>query len=1683
MNDRNFAIWNIILDDWYHLLLNKAPPEVFSKFKPFIKQLKSDDIESSSKLLDLPPDIKKSFIAYINNIYDQISNTPEEDIDNLTMSLNVIELVDMSLFAVEHPEMLKTSIDSSKFLSEPQLKSHISKEWEILLEQIKESTLEERKDFAKITSGSSADVIQKFLEDLVFDIQFIIKKSLTDSDSEIVKSALEKVKTGKLPLPTEEENPINELHAFLMSVVEKLASNTYSPDDLRIGKDLIALDMAEKLFSLLSTKEGKKIIEEFVSIQPVIETTPPGKESPKFEKILVLPQNKFKDNWDWFYSFLNSIKNDIILQFSEPYNSWIERFLLLLISSPNIKDNLDIAKNLEGLFAISNELLNIANDFYNHTQDFEDWEKSQKNNIYNLFNNLISNETDWYSFQNGINILEKATKQKPLVEKEKVEKISESDLIARTEETELIIETISNEIRLAFAKILSDVRKNLEKLLEIDDFSTAERFLLSLSSSTDLILDLKRKAATDKVQNFLDTLINSLPSISKNDNNIPLINELTRILADCIKDPWGKESIILFLNQMEKDRKRKILEQAQVPVIGIEIKPESIEPSITPAKKVEAVPFYEDIFKFILKKVQKEISEAIPEKDIIHINTFFTSILNSSNILNDLEKAEDSFIKPIVKIIKNLYTKIKSLNKEELDSNTDNFIYELKNSLIKELIPEKIKKALPEEEFIPKDIILLKIDQLKELIETCLTSYEKETLIKSIYNKICELYDTSTLTELETLKTMSSNIKEQINSLLESGLKTFSESYLRLILEGAGLMRLFTLAPNAEMDWFSYLERLKNASRIEKSFTIHQKPEVPEFVISESENLDEIIKEIIPETEIIVPEEPLTPTREQSLPVEKVEIPEPVEEEIISKEEAPAEEQEPVSAEKEETLEEIAHSLKDLFEQKPEVPDKEILFTFIDDTLDRLEKINQSLLIYERDPENDEVLNELMRHFHTLKGDAGLVKKENISNLSHIIEDLISTAQKEKMSISEEGINILFRSVDTLYRLVMALRGGIEPPDDSVITSISNELSNQKNLLIQRSIIKEEIQVLPSITTPAAESIKEIEPAQSIRVNLDHLEKLMGDASEMVIARTRLQDLVNSLNELVRCFYESKESLRTTIKKVIHFLQTVASPVKKKSFYSEQSELLEKHQAISREMRLILESISNNVDEISNLANLFEKNLSQVSIITSSIHNEVLKMRMIPVEKLFHRFPRASRDLAKSEGKKIRMILEGTDTILDKTVLDGIAEPLNHLIRNAIIHGIEFPDERKQKGKNEEGVIKLSAQYKGGQVIIEVEDDGMGLDIDAIKNYIKENNLLPPDKISQLSDKEILQYIFYPGVTTRKKADLSSGRGFGLNVVKESINNLKGYIEVISSKDEGTRFSISLPLTLTITQSILVSVSEEIFAIPLPFVSEIIEIPKSSINQVGDKEVFELRNEVITLIRLNRLLKLPEIDTLSDKYLITILYDRETKIGLLVDKILKREEIVIKTLGPFSKHIPYFSGATILGNNRVVLILDAYTLIHQSEKTPFKPSIPSEPEKEIAVKPVLIKPKRKDLQRKQVILIVDDSNYVRNYVKEILKNADYETKEASDGEEALNIIAEEVIDAIIMDIDLPKIHGFEIISKIRQSAKTRDLPVVVLTARAGESNRRRCMEIGADSYILKPFHENELLATLSSLLD
>ncbi len=596
--------------------------------------------------------------------------------------------------------------------------------------------------------------------------------------------------------------------------------------------------------------------------------------------------------------------------------------------------------------------------------------------------------------------------------------------------------------------------------------------------------------------------------------------------------------------------------------------------------------------------------------------------------------------------------------------------------------------------------------------------------------------------------------------------------------------------------------------------------------------------------------------------------------------------------------------------------DEDILQDFLVEAKESIEKLEELFVELEEDRGNVEILRELFRTMHSLKGAAGFFGFKTLEGIAHFSEDILSKLRDGEIEVTEEIVDILLRATDFIKLIIAHIEEHkTEPVDDNILEFLV-ELSNFADKIKKGAVPKGEKKETPKEEAKKEEKAEETKPAEESEETKkeEKPEESKGEAKEEVKKEEKPEEKTPPAPKTTPKKDEKKGPVPTP-----HVTLT-------ETHIKVDVKLLDQLMNLAGELVLARNRVVQLAQKIQDPELL--RSVQTLSLVTTDLQEAIMKTRMQPIGVVFNKFPRIVRDLARALNKKVRLFLEGTETELDRSIIDAIKDPLTHLVRNAIDHGIEPPDVRVQVGKPPEGKLVLRAYQEGGQVIIEIEDDGKGIDIEKIRQKAIEKGFMTPEEAQRASEKELLALIFKPGFSTAEKVTQVSGRGVGMDVVKTNIEKLGGSIEINTVKGQGTTVRVKIPLTLAIIPALIVTSKEYRYAIPQVNLKELVSIDSSKdILKIGDTEFYRLRGEIIPVLRLSRILKLEEEDGngSKDKNLV-ILTTGERYIGLLVDKIFDSEEIVVKPLGKWFKNIPIYSGATIMGDGKLALILDVVGL-------------------------------------------------------------------------------------------------------------------------------------------------------------
>jgi two-component system chemotaxis sensor kinase CheA len=613
--------------------------------------------------------------------------------------------------------------------------------------------------------------------------------------------------------------------------------------------------------------------------------------------------------------------------------------------------------------------------------------------------------------------------------------------------------------------------------------------------------------------------------------------------------------------------------------------------------------------------------------------------------------------------------------------------------------------------------------------------------------------------------------------------------------------------------------------------------------------------------------------------------------------------------------------------------DSEIFLEFLSESYDHLEESESNILTIEEDTSDLELINAIFRNIHSIKGSAGFLGLTDMQKLSHELETLLDMARKGEITVTQEIIGVCLNAIDVLRKL----RENLAIKVDKILGRIADSNSSPKEQPINiQPIIDKILSILSKETNQKKGSVEkqcdtDVPMSESTQADTSQTGKPEGKSGEGYIGEILISDGAISQEQL-------DKALQKKDRKIGEILVDEGATTPGKIDKALQQQSLQRQSGLqSRTVKVDTNKLDNLVDlvgelvisntlisgemESTNNNNGSSKNLSQLNKITKDIQDQVMSMRMVSLKHTFQKMSRLVRDVSKQAGKQIKLQISGEETELDKNVIEEIADPLVHILRNSIDHGIEPENERVDNGKSKEGTVRLSAFHRGGNIVIEIEDDGKGLQKDRILKKAIEKGMIKDQ--SEINDNQIYNLIFAPGFSTAEKVTNISGRGVGMDVVKRNIEKLRGKVEVTSHEGKGTLFTIKLPLTLAIIDGIVVKVGNMKYIIPTISIEESLRPKQEEINTIKNKgEVINMRGNLFPLVRLHKLYNIQTTKTNPWDAIVIIVESEEGRFSLLVDELLGQQQVVIKSLGERFKNVKGISGGAILGDGKVGLILD-----------------------------------------------------------------------------------------------------------------------------------------------------------------
>ena len=804
--------------------------------------------------------------------------------------------------------------------------------------------------------------------------------------------------------------------------------------------------------------------------------------------------------------------------------------------------------------------------------------------------------------------------------------------------------------------------------------------------------------------------------------------------------------------------------------------------------------------------------------------------------------------------------------------------------------------------------------------------------------------------------------------------------------------------------------------------------------------------------------------------------------------------------------EEDSHALQAL---SGEGIDTEILEIFLEEAGELTEGIDNTINAWLADRDNPAYLEEMKRLLHTLKGGARLAGMMHIGDLSHHFESFLVQSEVDRVPQNDAYFARVQAEHDKLFVQMDHLRkhgGGLitaaevsavpqpEPETPELAAQAAQLEPAAEQPAIPDNVVPIVAQPLPDFETPdmlPASAFHLDEPKrrndESVKVPADLLENLVNLAGETSIIRGRIEqemtDFSTVIGEISQTIDRARELLRRldmeTEAQVLHRYQQAAT---EGTEYEEFDPLeMDRYSTLNQLSRSLGETVSDMTDlrdSLVNRARDAETLLIQQGRINTELQEGLMRSRMVPFRRMVPRLRRIVRQVAQELGKKADLEIVGAEGEMDRTVLERMVPPLEHMLRNAVDHGLEMPEDRIAKGKKEQGRITIHLAREGGEVVLRLTDDGKGIALDKVKQRAIERNLMKAD--APLSDKEIMQFIFKPGFSTAEKVTQISGRGVGMDVVHSEIKQLGGNVKIHSAPGAGSQFTIRLPFTVSVNRALMVRVGEDLYAIPLNNIEGIVRVSPYELEAYysPDAPKFEYAGQSYSMRYLGRYvhnIPMPNLVGHSRPLPVLLVRGGEHAVALQVDSLVGSREIVVKSVGPQLAAVSGISGATILGDGSVVIILDLGAVI-RAEQAQF-----SRQEAAIAAAAKLM-PVLEPVNATPLVMVVDDSVTVRKVTSRLLERNGYDVLTAKDGVDAITQLQECKPDVMLLDIEMPRMDGFEVATLVRHDERLKNTPIIMITSRTGEKHRDRALSIGVNRYMGKPYQETQLLQNIEELI-
>jgi len=769
--------------------------------------------------------------------------------------------------------------------------------------------------------------------------------------------------------------------------------------------------------------------------------------------------------------------------------------------------------------------------------------------------------------------------------------------------------------------------------------------------------------------------------------------------------------------------------------------------------------------------------------------------------------------------------------------------------------------------------------------------------------------------------------------------------------------------------------------------------------------------------------------------------------------------------------------------------DPELLEVFLEEAGDIMDHTEQTLRAWKRAADDQSLMAELQRELHTLKGGARMADITAIGDLAHSVESLMVRVSGGEISASDPMFAILEQAHDSLTGMIELVRKRQPLVEASQIVASLELLCDGKEVdvqLVTPDSAISRVESDKSVRAVAVEDKTEHEERRArsrssqelVRVKSNLLDNMVNFAGEVSIYRSRLEQQIGAyrfnlveMDQTVSRVRDQLRKLEIETEAQVLFRYEKEGDIQDEDFDPLEMDRYSQMQQLSRSMVESISDLSSIQNLLDNITRESETLLLQQSRVNTELQEGLMRTRMVPFNGLAARLRRIVRQTAQELGKKVELELSGAEGEMDRTVVDRIIAPVEHMLRNAISHGIEMPEQRRKAGKPESGNIRILLDRESSDVVLRIADDGAGMNLDAIRSKAIERGMM--DAGSELTDNEVLQFILETGFSTAEKVTQVAGRGVGMDVVNSEVKQLGGTLHIDSESGKGTVFTVRLPFTLALNQALLVEVGEDTYAIPLSSIEGIVRMRLEDLKAYYDDPDarFDYGGSEYEVRHLGSLLGTgkPRLDSAAKQVPLLLARIGDHGVAIHIDNLLGSREIVVKSVGPQISAVKGVSGATILGDGSVVMILDVVEMLRGGA------SLAMAQVEELIQQP---------LHTEAVtVMVVDDSITVRKVTSRLLERNDMKVITAKDGVDAVSKLQDNIPDIMLLDIEMPRMDGFELATHVRNEARLRDIPIIMITSRTGDKHRQRAMQIGVNRYLGKPFQEAELMENIRVMLE